>query len=84
MIPAVLIAVFINTFIFANATVPTSSMEDTIMPGERVIGLRMQYLFNSPERGDIVMFKFGYICKTCGAHVEYNADNRVRYLSPLT
>ncbi len=78
-IPSLLIAAFLNLFIVANATVPTSSMEKTIMTGSRVIGFRLQYLIGSPERGDIVMFKFGYICKNCGAHVGYNDDNVCTY-----
>lgn len=75
MIPSLLIALFMNSFVIVNATVPTDSMEKTIMSGDHVLGLRLQYLFSSPERGDIVVFKFGNICKSCGSHVEYNAAN---------
>lgn len=55
---AVITAVFINTTIIANATVPTGSMESTVMTGDRVLGFRLAYLFSDPERGDIIMFKF--------------------------
>jgi len=54
---AVVAAVFINTTIIANATIPTGSMESTVMTGDRVIGFRLAYLFSEPERGDIIMFK---------------------------
>ena len=54
---AVLVALFINNFIIVNATVPTSSMEKTIMTDDRVIGLRLAYKNNDPERGDIIIFK---------------------------
>ena len=54
---AVLVALFINNFIIVNATVPTSSMEKTIMTNDRVIGLRLAYKNNDPERGDIIIFK---------------------------
>lgn len=74
-VPSVCIAVFMTSFVIVNATVPTGSMEKTIMPGDHVLGLRLQYLLSDPERGDIVVFKFGYICKSCGAHVEYNDEN---------
>ena len=55
---AVLVALFINNFIIVNATVPSSSMEKTIMTDDRVIGLRLAYKNNDPERGDIIIFKF--------------------------
>ncbi|MBQ9549776.1 MAG: signal peptidase I [Lachnospiraceae bacterium] len=55
---AVLVALFINNFIIVNATVPTSSMEETIMSNDRVIGLRLAYKSSDPERGDIVIFRF--------------------------
>ncbi|MBO6148719.1 MAG: signal peptidase I [Lachnospiraceae bacterium] len=55
---AVLVSLFVNFFIIVNATVPSSSMEKTIMTNDRVIGLRLAYNNNDPERGDIVIFKF--------------------------
>ena len=55
---AVVIAYLINNFIIINANVPTGSMENTILPGDRMIGLRTAYWFGDPERGDIVIFKF--------------------------
>ena len=38
---AVVIAFLINSFIIVNATVPTGSMENTIMPKDRLFGLRI-------------------------------------------
>lgn len=58
VISAALIAFVLNTFIIANSEVPTGSMENTIMTGDRVIGSRLSYLFDEPERGDIVIFRF--------------------------
>ncbi len=55
---AVLVSLFVNFFIIVNATVPSSSMEKTIMTNDRVIGLRLAYNNNDPERGDIIIFKF--------------------------
>ena len=55
---AVLIALFINFVLIVNATVPTGSMENTIMTKDRVVALRMSYLFSDPERGDVVIFKY--------------------------
>lgn len=58
IIIAVIAAFVINKFIIINATVPTGSMENTIMTGDRLIGFRMSYMFSDPERGDIVIFKY--------------------------
>ena len=58
IIMAVVIALFINFAVIVNAEVPTGSMENTIMAGDRVIALRLSYLFGSPERGDVAIFKY--------------------------
>ena len=50
---AIVVALLLNTFIIANSKVPTGSMEDTIMQGDRVIGSRLSYMFGEPERGDV-------------------------------
>lgn len=55
---AVVIALIINNFIIINASVPTGSMIHTINKGDRLIGLRFAYIFSSPKRGDIIIFKF--------------------------
>ncbi len=55
---AVALALFIDNFIIINATVPSGSMEKTIMTGNRVLGLRFSYWFKDPQRGDIVVFKY--------------------------
>lgn len=58
IIAALVFSLFINFCIIVNATVPTSSMETTIMTGDRVVGLRLSYSFSEPERGDIIIFKY--------------------------
>lgn len=55
---AIIVALFINNFVIVNAEVPTGSMETTIMPKDRIIALRFVYLFDEPQRGDIVVFPF--------------------------
>ncbi|MCI5793166.1 MAG: signal peptidase I [Lachnospiraceae bacterium] len=62
---AIIAALFINSFIIANSTVPSGSMENTIEQKDRVIGSRLSYTFGDPERGDIAIFKFGWICNRC-------------------
>lgn len=48
-----LITTLLMNYVFINAYIPTSSMENTIMTGDRVFGLR---LVKDYERGDIVVF----------------------------
>lgn len=52
------IATFINKVIIFKVEVPTGSMENTIMVGDRVITLRLSYLFHNPKRGDIIVFPY--------------------------
>lgn len=58
IVVAVVIALLLNKFVLCNAVIPSGSMESTIMTGDRVIGLRISYLFSDPDRGDIVIFKY--------------------------
>lgn len=55
---AVIFAFFITNVVIVNATVPTGSMEDNIMPRDRIVAFRWSYAFSDPERFDIVVFKF--------------------------
>ena len=54
---AIIVAFIITNFIIVNAIVPTGSMKNTIMPNDRLIAFRLSYLFSSPERGDIIVFR---------------------------
>lgn len=58
LVIAAIIAYILNTFIIANSRVPSASMENTIMTKDRVIGSRLAYYFEDPQRGDIVIFHF--------------------------
>ena len=55
---AVVAALVLNCFIIINSVVPSGSMESTIMTGSRMFGFRLAYLFNGPEQGDIIIFKY--------------------------
>ena len=54
---ALIVAMLLKTFIFANAVVPTGSMLNTIQEGDRIIASRIEYNFTDPERYDIIIFK---------------------------
>ena len=58
IVAAVCVAVFVNSFILSNTRIPTGSMENTIMCGNRLFGNRLAYKFEKPSRGDIIIFKF--------------------------
>lgn len=59
MIAIVIVLVFVlNEFVIINARIPSESMENTIMVGDQVIGNRLAYKFNDPQRYDIVIFRY--------------------------
>ena len=60
---ALVVALFINNYIITNSFIPTPSMESNLPVGSRLFGFRLNYLFTKPQRGDVVIFDFGYECK---------------------
>ena len=46
---AIIIAYITTHFIIINAQVPTGSMKNTIMEGDRLIGFRLSYKFSKPN-----------------------------------
>lgn len=61
IVAAGIIAFIVNNFVIVNALVPTGSMEPTIMTNDRIIAFRLSYMFSSPDRFDIVVFRRPYI-----------------------
>ncbi len=57
IIIALVVAVGLKTFVFANAEVPTGSMLNTIQEKDRIIASRLEYNFHDPERYDIIIFR---------------------------
>lgn len=55
---AAVLAGLVNSFIIVNAQVPTGSMKNTIMEGDRILAMRTAYWFDPPQRGDVVIFRF--------------------------
>lgn len=55
---ALIIAILLKSFVFANCVVPTGSMLETIQEGDRVIASRLDYTFGEPDRFDIAVFKY--------------------------
>ena len=55
---AVVLAMVIRTFIFEPTLVEGPSMQPTLHSGERLLVMKIQYLFHKPERGDIIVCKY--------------------------
>ena len=55
---AVILAFLIDTFVIVNAQIPSGSMENTIMTGDRVFGNGLAYKISDPKRFDIIIFKY--------------------------
>lgn len=55
---AAVLALIIRTFIIAPFKIPTSSMEPTLMPGDKIFVNRFIYRFRPPQRGDVVVFRY--------------------------
>lgn len=47
-----------DTFLIVNARIPSESMENTIMTGDRIIGSRLSYKTGIPQRYDIIIFRY--------------------------
>jgi len=58
IILALVLAGAVNSFLIVNAEVPTGSMENTIMPGDRILALRTSYWFEEPAAGDVTVFRY--------------------------
>ena len=55
---AVVAAMVINRYVIIKAEVPTGSMENTIEVGDCILGYKLAYTFNGPDRGDVVIFPY--------------------------
>ena len=53
---AVAVALLIQAFLVKPYRIPSPSMEDTLLIGDRVLVDRISWRFSQPERGDIVVF----------------------------
>lgn len=59
IVVAFLISIFVTQVVLINATVPSTSMEHLISPGDRLFGFRLQYkMFGDPQRQDVIIFKY--------------------------
>lgn len=57
LIIAFCLAVLIRTFLMQAFYIPSGSMEDTLVTGDRVLVNKLVYHFREPARGEIVVFR---------------------------
>lgn len=59
LIAITLICTFLlRRYVIVNAEVPSSSMENLIEPGDRLVGFRLAYLKEEPKRFDVIIFRY--------------------------
>lgn len=58
IVVTIVITQIITRFVIINASIPSGSMENTIMTGDKLIAFRTAYLFKDPQRKDIIIFKY--------------------------
>lgn len=56
LVAAFVVVGLILSFVAKPYVVPTGSMEQTLLPGDRVLVNRLAYLGTSPQTGDVVVF----------------------------
>lgn len=55
---SLVIALLIIHFVVQSFYIPSSSMEPTLVPGERVLVAKFYYRLTEPQRGDIIVFRY--------------------------
>jgi len=55
---SLIIALLIINFVVQSFYIPSSSMEPTLVPGERVLVAKFYYRITEPQRGDIIVFRY--------------------------
>ncbi len=55
---ALLLALFVRTFVVQAFKIPSGSMENTLLVGDHILVNKFIYWFREPRRGDIVVFRY--------------------------
>ena len=61
VIIALLVAVLIKTFLFQAFHIPSGSMRNTLLEGDRIMVNKLSYNFGDVEHGDIVVFNSPFL-----------------------
>jgi signal peptidase I len=57
LLVAFLLALLIKTFLVQAFYIPSASMENTLLIGDRVLVNKLVYRFHDPRRGDVIVFE---------------------------
>jgi signal peptidase I len=58
IVVAFFLALVVQTYAVKPFKIPSGSMENTLQVGDMIFVNRFLYLFKSPQRGDVVVFKY--------------------------
>tara|TARA_A100001037_G_scaffold304779_1_gene342737 strand:+ start:3361 stop:4065 length:705 start_codon:yes stop_codon:yes gene_type:complete len=58
IVVALLLAFFVRAFIVQAFKIPSGSMENSLLIGDHILVSKISYWFRSPERGDMLVFRF--------------------------
>ena len=58
IVVAIILAVLIRLFVVEPFYIPSGSMEPTLKEHDRIIVSKLNYRFQDPKRGDIIVFKY--------------------------
>ena len=75
VIMAFVLALIIRTFLFQAFFIPSPSMENTLMEGDRVLVNKIPYYFHDPRRGDIIVFENPHPTATTDRGVDRRASS---------
>ena len=56
-IVAIALAILVQSFVVKPYLIPSTSMANTLVPGQRVLVDRLVYHYRAPHRGDIIVFR---------------------------
>jgi signal peptidase I len=56
VVAALVLTILLKAFVLQMFYIPSASMENTLLPGQRILVSKITYRFRSIERGDIVVF----------------------------
>jgi len=56
-IVAIALAILVQSFVVKPYLIPSTSMANTLVPGQRVLVDRLVYHYRAPRRGDIIVFR---------------------------
>lgn len=58
LVVALLLALFIRTFVVQAFRIPSGSMIPTLLVGDQILVDKLAYRFRSPRRDDVIVFRF--------------------------